>query len=267
MNPATARLKSFIGADRPVIAIVLGSSLGALADRLEKPRTLNYAELPGFPLPTVTSHAGEMVAGTFGGKSVLVLKGRAHPYEKGNAAAMRPAIEALHECGVSKLLLTNAAGSCRPEVGPGRLMLITDHINLSGLNPLFGEMGDQRFVSLTNAYDPALAEAMRAAARAERIDLTEGVYAWFSGPSFESPAEIRMAQIIGAQAVGMSTAQETILARFFGQKVVAMSVLTNLAAGIGGASPSHEETYREGSKAAGNATRLIERFVRDLSAD
>ena len=267
MTSAVDRLKTHLAGERPAFAIVLGSSLGGLADGLEAPRVLNYAELQGFPKPSVSGHSGELATGRLGGKSVLMLKGRAHAYEHGDGAAMRPVIETLAACGIKTIVLTNAAGSLRREVGPGRIMLITDHINLSGLSPLFGETGDERFVSLTNAYDPQLAQTMRDAAKALSVNLAEGVYAWFPGPSFETPAEIRMASIIGAHAVGMSTAPETILARRFGVKVTALSVITNLGAGIGGASPSHEETKREGAKATADMARLIARFARDLSDD
>ena len=267
MTSAVDRLKTHLGGERPAFAIVLGSSLGGLADGLEAPRVLNYTELQGFPKPSVSGHSGELATGRLGGKSVLMLKGRAHAYEHGDGAAMRPVIETLAACGIKTIVLTNAAGSLRREVGPGRIMLITDHINLSGLSPLFGETGDERFVSLTNAYDPQLAQTMRDAAKALSVNLAEGVYAWFPGPSFETPAEIRMASIIGAHAVGMSTAPETILARRFGVKVTALSVITNLGAGIGGASPSHEETKREGAKATADMARLIARFARDLSDD
>lgn len=264
MTTATNRLRQHLAGEHPEFAMVLGSSLGGLADALQAPRTLSYDELPGFPKPNVSGHTGELASGTLSGRSVLMLKGRAHAYEHGDATAMRPVMMALAECGIERVVLTNAAGSLRPEVGPGSIMLITDHINLSGLSPLFGETGDERFVSLTNAYDSGLADQMRAAARQDSVTLHEGVYAWFPGPSFETPAEIRMATIIGAHAVGMSTAPETILARRFGLKVAALSVLTNLGAGIGGASPSHEETKREGTKATANLAKLIARFAKNL---
>ncbi len=264
MTPAANRLAEHLAGTIPELAIVLGSSLGGLADAIVSPRRLSYKELPGFPVPSVSGHAGELVTGTLAGRPVLMLRGRAHAYEHGDAAAMRPVIEALAHCGIKRVLLTNAAGSLRPSVGPGSIMLITDHINLAGMSPLFGETGDHRFVSLTNAYDAALADKLRAAAKAEGVTLSEGVYAWFSGPMFETPAEIRMAAIMGAHAVGMSTAPETILARRFGLTVAALSVITNLGAGIGGASPSHEETKREGAKATANMAKLIARFVKDL---
>jgi len=265
MTTAAVILKRHIGRVHPLFAVVLGSSLGGLAEGLEGQKAINYSELPGFPVPSVSGHAGELVTGTIGGHPVLMLKGRAHAYEHGNAGAMRPVIEALAAAGITRLVLTNAAGSLRPEVGPGRIMLITDHINLAGMSPLLGETGDERFVSLTNAYDPALADTLRVAAKAENVALAEGVYAWFSGPMFETPAEIRMAGILGAHAVGMSTAPETILARRFGMKVAALSVITNLGAGIGGASPSHGETKREGAKATADMGRLLSRFAKDLA--
>jgi len=265
MTTAADRLKHFIGRAHPLFAVVLGSSLGGLADGLAGAHAIPYSELPGFPVPSVSGHSGELVTGTLGGHTVLMLQGRAHAYEAGNAGAMRPVIQALAAAGISRILLTNAAGSLRPEVGPGSIMLITDHINLAGMSPLIGEDGDERFVSLTNAYDSGLTATLRAAAKAENVPLAEGVYAWFSGPMFETPAEIRMAAILGAHAAGMSTAPETILARRFGLKVAALSVITNLGAGIGGASPSHEETKREGAKATANMAKLIARFAKDLA--
>ncbi len=252
-----------IGSRAPKTAIILGSSLGPIAEAVENPLVIPYTELPGFPVPKISGHAGKLVVGEIGGKEVAVLAGRAHPYESGNAAVMRPAIEMLQGAGIETLILTNAAGSLKPEMRPGAIMLITDHINYSGMNPLVGQHGDENFVPMTDAYDPALRARFLAAAKAQDIPLHQGVYCWYSGPSFETPAEIRMFQIIGGSAVGMSTAPETILARRFGLKVAGLSVITNLAAGIEGASPSHEETKREGAKAAENMKALITRFFRD----
>ncbi len=259
MNELLKRL----GARAPKTAIILGSSLGALAEAVADPLVIPYTELPGFPMPKISGHAGKLFVGHLGGKDVAVLAGRAHPYESGNAAVTRPAIEMLKGAGIETLILTNAAGSLKPEMRPGALMLISDHINYSGMNPLIGQHGDENFVPMTDAYDPALRQRFHAAAKAEGIALNEGVYCWYSGPSFETPAEIRMFQIIGGSAVGMSTAPETILARRFGLKVAALSVITNLAAGIEGASPSHEETKREGAKASENMQKLITRFLKD----
>ncbi len=242
MTKAADILAERLGGLKPGLAIVLGSGLGPLAGEVENAVRIPYAELPGFPHSGVSGHAGEIVAGTFSGKPVLLLAGRAHYYEHGNAAAMRPALEALAALGIDKLILTNAAGSLRADIPPGSVMLITDHINFSGTNPLFGEQTDRRFVGLTEAYDAGLRKAIVEAAKATGTPLHEGVYMWFSGPSFETPAEIRMARVMGADAVGMSTVPEVILARFLGMRVAACSVITNLAAGMTGGELSHQET-------------------------
>lgn len=242
MTKAADILAERLGGLKPGLAIVLGSGLGPLAGEVENAVRIPYAELPGFPHSGVSGHAGEIVAGTFSGKPVLLLAGRAHYYEHGNAAAMRPALEALAALGIDKLILTNAAGSLRADIPPGSVMLITDHINFSGTNPLFGEQTDRRFVGLTEAYDAGLRKAIVDAAKATGTPLHEGVYMWFSGPSFETPAEIRMARVMGADAVGMSTVPEVILARFLGMRVAACSVITNLAAGMTGGELSHQET-------------------------
>ncbi|KAA3530536.1 purine-nucleoside phosphorylase [Agrobacterium tumefaciens] len=226
----------------PRIAIVLGSGLGSLVDEVSDAIRVPYAELPGFPASGVSGHAGELVAGYLGGEPVMMLSGRVHYYEKGDPAAMRAVIEALAGLGVQSLILTNSAGSVRQDIPPGSVMQITDHINYSGMNPLIGEESDNRFVGMTTAYDPELMLAMRNAAIRATVPLFGGVYMWFSGPSFETPAEIRMARLLGADAVGMSTVPEVILARFFGMRVAAASVITNYGAGMTGAELSHEET-------------------------
>lgn len=256
-------LAAMLGPRRPKTAIILGSSLGPVADAVTDPLAIPYGDIPGFPVSKVSGHAGRLVVGSLSGVEVAVLQGRSHPYESGNAAAMRPAIEILHAAGVETLILTNAAGSLKPAMRPGAIMLIADHINLSGMNPLIGQQGDENFVPMTDAYDPVLRRKFLAAAEAEGLVLHQGVYVWFSGPSFETPAEIRMAQVVGGDAVGMSTAPETILARRFGMTVAGLSVITNLAAGIEGANPSHEETKREGARAAEDMKRLLSRFFAD----
>jgi purine-nucleoside phosphorylase len=257
VRQAVAMLKTKLGKERPVIALVLGSSLGKLAHAAENPLVIPFAKISGFPRPRVSGHAGNLVVGKIGANRVVMVDGRVHYYEKGDPAAMRPIIETLSLLGIRILILLNTAGSLMSEVGPGRLTLITDHINFSGANPLFGEPGDERFVSMTDAYDRSLAEAIRRAARAEAIDLAEGTYIWFSGPSFETPAEIRAARALGADVVGMSTVPEVILARRFNLKVAAVSVITNYAAGLKASSPSHIETKLQGARAAGDLERLI----------
>ena len=226
----------------PRTAIVLGSGLGSLVSEVTDAIHIPYAKIPGFPESAVSGHAGELVAGYLGGQPVIMLAGRVHYYEQGDASAMRPAIEALAGIGVQSLILTNAAGSVRQDMPPGSVMQITDHINYSGMNPLIGEESDRRFVGMTNAYDADLSIAMRNAAIRAGVPLFSGVYMWFSGPSFETPAEIRMARTLGADAVGMSTVPEVILARFFGMRIAAASVITNYGAGMTGAELSHEET-------------------------
>ena len=242
MTAAADFLGGKLGALAPRYGIVLGSGLRSLVDAVAEPLRIPYAEIPGFPVSGVSGHAGEFVAGRIGDTPVAVLSGRAHYYERGDASAMRVPIETLKRIGVENLILTNSAGSLREDMPPGSVMRIADHIAFAGANPLIGVESDERFVGMTNAYDAALAIGMEEAAERLGIPLARGVYMWFSGPSFETPAEIRMARILGADAVGMSTVPEVILARFFGLKVAAASVVTNFAAGMTGAELSHEET-------------------------
>lgn len=242
MTAATDLLKARLADLSPRYGIVLGSGLGSLVEAVVDPVRISYADIPGFPVSAVSGHAGELVAGKIGGVPVIVLSGRVHFYERGDANAMRTPIETLKALGVETLILTNSAGSLREDLPPGSVMQITDHINFSGTSPLIGVDSDERFVGLTSAYDPALVERMRAAAIKLDIPLGSGVYMWFSGPNFETPAEIRMARVLGADAVGMSTVPEVILARFFGLKVAAASVITNFGAGMTGGELSHHET-------------------------
>lgn len=242
MRSVIDHLVDRLGGLMPRHAVVLGSGLGSLVAEVEDPIRISYGDLPGFPMSGVTGHAGELVAGRLGRHPVLMLSGRAHYYEHGDASAMRFPIEVLQGIGVQSLLLTNSAGSLREDMPPGSVMQISDHINFSGMNPLIGESGDHRFVGMTTAYDADLALAIRNAAIRTATPLYSGVYMWFSGPSFETPAEIRMARVLGADAVGMSTVPEVILARYMGLKVAACSVITNFGAGMTGAELSHDET-------------------------
>jgi purine-nucleoside phosphorylase len=226
----------------PKLALVLGSGLGGLTREVTDAVRIPYGDLPYFPESGVSGHSGEVVAGKLAGRPVMMLSGRIHYYEQGNPGAMRPILEVLSGVGITKLILTNSAGSLREDIPPGSVMMIEDHINFSGTNPLFGETDDRRFVGMTEAYDAEMRAAFEEAAGKAEIDLKRGVYMWFSGPSFETPAEIRMARVFGADAVGMSTVPEVILARFFGMRVAACSVITNFAAGMTGAELSHAET-------------------------
>lgn len=248
------------GGEPVAIALILGSGLGHLADRVEG-TAIPYSELPGFPQPGVSGHNPKLVVGRLGGARVAVLGGRAHYYEHGDAAAMRTPLQLVQALGADRLILTNAAGSFRPDVPPGELMLIADHINFSGRNPLIGEPTDARFVNMTDAYDPGLRRELRAAAEAEDLPLAEGVYAWYSGPSFETPAEIRALHRLGADAVGMSTVPEVILARFFGLRVAAISTITNMAAGMSDEAISHAHTKAMAPLGAAKLERILTRYL------
>ena len=192
---------------------------------------------------------------------MAVLGGRAHYYEQGDAGVMRAPLEALKAIGAERLILTNAAGSFRPDIPPGELMLIADHLNVAGINPLIGEPTDARFVNMTDAYDPELRRGLAAAAAAEGVALAEGVYAWYSGPSFETPAEIRALKLLGADAVGMSTVPEVILARFLGLRVAAISTITNMAAGMSAEVLSHEHTKAMAPLGAAKLERVLRRYL------
>ncbi|WP_062207268.1 purine-nucleoside phosphorylase [Aureimonas sp. AU12] len=257
MSRSASVLLERLGARRPRIALVLGSGLGAMVETVEDPLRLPYAEIPGFPVSAVSGHAGEIVAGRLAGIDVLILSGRIHYYESGDASAMRPALEALKAVGIETLVLTNAAGSVNAAIAPGEVMLIDDHINFSGRNPLISEPSDARFTGMTTAYDAALRETMVASAAEIGEVLHRGVYMWFSGPSFETPAEIRMARVLGADAVGMSTVPETILARFLGLRVVAASVVTNYGAGMTGDELSHAETKDVAPRGGAKLARIL----------
>jgi len=246
----------------PPLAIVLGSGLGAFADEARDAIAISYLDVPDFPTPTVEGHAGRLVVGTIEGQRVALFQGRGHYYERGDANAMRIAIDAFRALGGKTLLLTNAAGGLNKEWPPPSLVAITDHINFSGMNPLIGHLGPDRFVPLTKAYDAALIATLHEAARSAAVELNEGVYMWFSGPSFETPAEIRAARILGADLVGMSTVPEVILARRAGLRCAAVSVVTNYAAGLSGGDPSHEETQALAHEAAHRFKRLLRGFIR-----
>lgn len=246
---------------RPKVAVVLGSGLGGFAADVKAIASIPYGDLPGFPRTTVGSHAGKLVLGHAGPTPVAVLQGRAHYYERGRADEMKGAIETLARIGCETLLQTNAAGSLRLDMPPGSVMAITDHINFTGVNPLFGESGDGRFVDMVDAYDPRLVAQMLAVARSANILCHEGVYIWFSGPSFETPAEIRAARTLGADAVGMSTAPETILARRVGLRCAAVSLMTNYAAGVGGDKLGHDQTLAVARESEDRMRRLLRGFL------
>jgi xanthosine phosphorylase len=248
----------------PRVGVVLGSGLGAVAEAVQDPVRIGYGDLPGFPRPSVEGHGGTVVAGHIGDVPVAVLQGRAHLYEGVDHDLVRTPVRALCSAGAEVLVLTNAAGSLRPELGPGHLMIISDHINMSGVNVLTGPNDDglgDRFTSLRDAYDPELREGLRAAAGELDLEVAEGVYLAVSGPSFETPAEIAAFRTLGADAVGMSTVHETIVARHCGLRVAAVSAITNFAEGMSDEPVSHEQTLRDAARAATDLAPLITRFV------
>jgi len=247
---------------------VLGSGLGSIADRIVRPVVIGYDAIPGFPRPSVEGHAGRLVLGDFGGVPVACLQGRVHLYEGTAGHEARHYIRTLKVLGCEVLVLTNAAGSLRREAGPGSLMLITDHINMQPLNPLTGPNDDEfgpRFPPLDEAYDPGLRAQMHAAAGDAGLVLHDGVYLALLGPSFETPAEIRAYGRLGADAVGMSTAPEAIVARHCGLRVAAVSAITNLAVGLGDAPLSHEQTLTVAKQCAGDMQRLLAAFFGRLA--
>lgn len=256
-----ALIRDRAGDAAPSFGLVLGSGLGHLAEAVDGV-AIDYTDLPGFPHAGVSGHNPKLVVGDLEGCRVAVFGGRAHYYESGRGDAMRLPLEVLKELGAGGLILTNAAGSMRQDIPPGDLMLLSDHINFSGLNPLIGEPTDARFVPMKDAYDPEMRAALAASATAEGIDLKDGVYAWYSGPSFETPAEIKAIRILGADAVGMSTVPEVILARFLGLKVAAISTITNMAAGMSDEAISHEHTKAMAPLGAAKLERILRGYLR-----
>ncbi len=248
---------------RPKVGVILGSGLGPVADDVADATIIGYHELPGFPQPSVQGHAGRLSLGKIGETPVAVLQGRSHFYEHGQADVMKLPVRTLHAIGCEALILTNAGGSLDPAMGPGSVMMITDHINLVQASPLYSESGNSRFVDMVGAYDADLQQRARVAAAATGAPLHEGVYVWFSGPQFETPAEVKFAQLIGGTAAGMSTVPEVILAREAKMRVAGFSIITNLGAGMSDALLSHEHTMSIAASAAGVLRKLLYRMIAD----
>lgn len=253
-------IKKYTNNFAPTIGIILGSGLGSFGDLVEDAQTIDYADLEGFPKVGVAGHSARLILGNVGKQKVVVCQGRAHYYEHGNPGEMKHVIRTLKAIGCDTLIVTNAAGSLNEDAPAGSVMLITDHINFTGVSPLFNESGNERFVDLSEAYDARLASQLRDIAKEQNIKLHEGTYIWFSGPHFETPAEIKMAKLIGADAVGMSTVPEVILARQVGMRVAALSNITNLAAGLNATPLSHEQTMANAEEGA----RIIQTLITSL---
>ena len=265
---AARQIRTIARSHSPEIGIILGSGLAGVAKDLDDAVAMPYSEIEGFPEAGVEGHAGQLVIGRQGGRSVACLQGRWHAYEGHNLADIVLPIRTLKALGCQSLLITCAAGSLQNDMPPGSLMMLSDHINWPGLSPLIGPNDNEvgpRFTDLSNAYDSELQEIMRKSASHVSIHLHEGVYLWCLGPSFETPAEIRAFAALGADAVGMSTVPETLAARHCGLKVAAIAVITNFAAGMQ-SGLSHEQTLAAGAKAAPMLTALIGEYLQRLPA-
>lgn len=254
----------------PKLGLILGSGLGGLADKIEQPVVIAYDDLPGFPKPSVEGHSGRLVLGQIEGLSIACLQGRVHLYEGGPASAIKLPVRILKALGCETLIVTNAAGSLRGEIGPGSLVLIEDHINMLDANPLIGpnepDIGP-RFLDMTEAYSKTWRDRVQAVAERANIELPTGIYLATPGPSFETPAEIRAFNALGADLVGMSTVPEVIVAHHAGMDVIGFSIVTNLAAGMSGTSLSHEETLNEASAAGTKLEHLLRTLFKDLAQD
>jgi xanthosine phosphorylase len=255
---------------QPRVALILGSGLGVLAEQMTDAVSISFADLPGFPISTVHGHAGELVLGTLAGVPVACLKGRAHFYEGYGPGVMISAVRTMKLIGCELLFATNAAGSLRAEVDAGSLVAISDHINGLPGSPMVGPNDDRfgpRFFSMSNAYDSEVREQVKATAKEKGITLHEGVYICYSGPNFETAAEIRAFKTLGADIVGMSTVPEVVAARHCGLKVTAVSVITNLAEGMSPFQLSHEQTLKYAAVGAKDLVALIPAFLERFAAN
>lgn len=270
-----ARIAALVAAVReysdlvPEVGIVLGSGLSGLAEDLEDPVAIPFDALPGWPAATAPGHVGRVLLGHLGGRPVVMLQGRLHVYEGNDPGLVVQPVLLFHGLGARIVVLTNAAGGLDPDFGPGTLMVMSDHINLTGLSPLLGPNADgmgPRFPDLTDAWSPRLRARLHAAGEQEEVALADGVYVGLVGPSYETPAEVRMLAALGGHAVGMSTVLECIAARWVGLEVCGVSLVTNAGAGYTGEPLTHAEVLAAGSVAGPRLARVIRRFVMDLDA-
>ncbi len=266
MQTALEILQARLPNAKPKIAIILGSGWKTLCNFIENPITIPYADLSDFPRPTVEGHSSDLIYGTIGSHEVVILTGRKHAYETGKADGMKPVLRTMRDWGCEVIIQTNAAGSLNTDMPAGSLMAINDHINFSQTSPLIGETGSERFVSMVNAYDDKLRNQAKIIAKQKNEKLYEGVYVWFLGPQFETPAEIRLYSQM-ADAVGMSTVPETIIARHLGMKVMAFSLITNMAAGMSDEQLSHEHTLAQAANSSQRASELLRDIVIGLDIE
>ncbi|HEY8831008.1 MAG TPA: purine-nucleoside phosphorylase [Gemmatimonadaceae bacterium] len=251
------------GARQPAVAVILGSGLGGLANAIENAVRIPFGEIPGFPEVTVVGHEGAAIVGSLRGREVVALSGRFHMYEGHPAALAAFPVRVFHAMGVRELFVSNAAGGISSKLAVGDLMMISDHLNLMGTNPLVGaaQEGDTRFPDMTDAYDPGLRKILRTTAEALHIVLREGVYAGLLGPSYETPAEVKMLRLLGADAVGMSTVPEVITARALGIRVAGISCITNAAAGVTGSALSHAEVLETTRRVSSSFEALVTEYL------
>lgn len=265
ITSSLATLKATFGDQAPEVAVVLGSGWSGAVQQLQDVQHLPYAQLPAFPQPKVEGHVAEIAVGRVGAQRVAMLRGRAHTYESGDCTGMAGAIRALKAWGVKVLLLTNASGSLRSHMPPGSLMLITDHINAPQRSPLTGLPGSDRFTDMSAAYDVELRGQAQKMAKAANMALGEGTYVWAVGPQFETPAEIRMFAAWGADAVGMSTVPETILARHAGLRVMGLALITNMAAGMSDEALTHALTLQQAQLSGERAAAFLGQVLASLA--
>jgi|SRR5690625_1023523 len=266
INETTNYIKQNIKLN-PKVAIILGSGLGDLTDKFEDKQSLSYNNIPNFKQSTAKGHSSELVVGKLGGKEVIAMKGRFHFYEGYTLEEVTFPVRVFKALGIEKLIITNAAGAVNKSFNPGELMIITDHINLVGINPLMGKNYDElgeRFPDLSNAYDKTLRALVKDTAKSLNIKVNEGVYAWWSGPTYETPAEVKMLRTLGADAAGMSTAPEAIVAAHSNLQTVGISCLTNMASGILDEPLSHEDVVRVANNAKEDFTKLVEKVIENL---
>jgi purine-nucleoside phosphorylase len=260
---AADAVRAKAGTSQPELAIILGSGLGGLASRISESVRIPFRDIPGFPEATVTGHEGAVIAGSLGGRRVIALSGRFHMYEGHPAALSAFPVRVFHALGARILFVSNAAGGISSKLAVGDLMAISDHLNLMGVNPLVGpaQEGDVRFPDMTDAYDPGLRRLLRTTAERIGIELREGVYAGLLGPSYEPPSEVKMLRMLGADAVGMSTVPEVILARAIGMRVAGVSCITNAAAGVTGTALSHADVLETTARVSAAFESLVTGFA------
>jgi purine-nucleoside phosphorylase len=260
---AAAAVRMRAATQQPKVGIILGSGLGGLSKSIVDAVRIPFAEIPGFPDVTVAGHEGAMIVGSLSGREIVALSGRFHVYEGHPAALAAFPVRVFHALGARDLFVSNAAGGISPKLAVGDLMMISDHLNLMGTNPLVGEAqkGEIRFPDMTDAYNPGLRRVLRTTAESLGITLREGVYAGVLGPSYETPSEVKMLRLLGADAVGMSTVPEVIVARALGMRVVGVSCITNAAAGVTGAALSHTEVLETTNRVSAAFESLVTEFL------